>query len=257
MKNSNHLLTKSHPKNRGQAGVARHKKAGIIVAMASVLGLAGMGVQAAVLNSGDVLTIQDGAVDYYGTFVAGSGSFFGMDTNADSKIAITEATAIDGLNGITIGSTQAAGDIDTWSFFGNVGQDYTTVAPTGGTTGGVNLSGWTVFWNSINVPMGTGAWTPANCAAAHMGCSGQSFSNGVANFTWSGTYGDSYTLTYTATVPAGDPSGFGNVRYYLQLVGTVEGGGTPPPVPVPAAAWLLGSGLLGLVGVARRRKFKD
>ena len=29
---------------------------------------------------------------------------------------------------------------------------------------------------------------------------------------------------------------------------------TPPPIPVPAAVWLFGSGLLGLVGVARRRK---
>jgi hypothetical protein len=28
----------------------------------------------------------------------------------------------------------------------------------------------------------------------------------------------------------------------------------PPTVPVPAAVWLFGSGLLGLVGVARRRK---
>lgn len=29
---------------------------------------------------------------------------------------------------------------------------------------------------------------------------------------------------------------------------------TAPPVPVPAAVWLFGSGLLGLVGVARRKK---
>ncbi len=43
-----------------------------------------------------------------------------------------------------------------------------------------------------------------------------------------------------------------------------EGGGTPTllpfahvdvaAVPVPAAAWLFGSGLLGLIGIARRKK---
>jgi len=31
------------------------------------------------------------------------------------------------------------------------------------------------------------------------------------------------------------------------------GSGPPPPVPLPAAVWLLGSGLLGLAGVARRK----
>jgi hypothetical protein len=36
--------------------------------------------------------------------------------------------------------------------------------------------------------------------------------------------------------------------------GTLEAvGGTPPTVPLPAAVWLLGSGLLGLAGVGRRR----
>jgi hypothetical protein len=35
---------------------------------------------------------------------------------------------------------------------------------------------------------------------------------------------------------------------------TLTGNGGTAPVPLPAAVWLLGSGLLGLVGVSRRRK---
>ena len=44
--------------------------------------------------------------------------------------------------------------------------------------------------------------------------------------------------------------------YYDNICFDNTGGcpGTPNPVPVPAAVWLFGSGLLGLVGVARRRK---
>jgi hypothetical protein len=40
----------------------------------------------------------------------------------------------------------------------------------------------------------------------------------------------------------------------LDLVFTGNGGSTP--VPLPAAVWLLGSGLLGLAGVGRRRAVK-
>jgi len=46
---------------------------------------------------------------------------------------------------------------------------------------------------------------------------------------------------------------------YLEAwnVGFTKTGDLPPPaVPVPAAVWLFGSGLMGLVGVARRRKSK-
>jgi hypothetical protein len=35
---------------------------------------------------------------------------------------------------------------------------------------------------------------------------------------------------------------------------TITGNGTSAPVPLPAAVWLFGSGLMGLVGVSRRRK---
>ena len=38
------------------------------------------------------------------------------------------------------------------------------------------------------------------------------------------------------------------VDYSIQLVGSAS------TVPVPAAVWLFGSGLVGLLGVARRKK---
>jgi hypothetical protein len=61
--------------------------------------------------------------------------------------------------------------------------------------------------------------------------------------------GDTYVLDYSARVPFDDPSNFGGVQYALHLEGTIGAA-----VPVPAAVWLFGSGLLGLVGIARRRR---
>lgn len=214
----------------------------------AMLGTGGMGAQAAMLNTGDVLNITAGVTHYDSnndpTNV--TASWFGMDMNGSASISGTEKTAINpGTDGgVFIGTTQAPGRIDYWSFFGNFGYDYTTVAPTGGTTAGINLSGWVINWNGIPaINMGSGAW-------------GAGFSNGVANFVWDGVYGHAYTLDYAATVPLGDPSGFGGVRYRLHLEGMVGpvGEGDGFFVPLPAAAWLFGSGLLGLLGMSRRHR---
>ena len=235
------------------------KKTTISAALAAVLGVTAYGAQAAAVNNGDTLSIASGVplLDTNGNQVnISSGSYFGMDSNGNGKISGTEKVALqEGTTGLVIGTTTTAGAShggqvvagDTnaitapWEFFGNTGSDYVTTAVTGDTTAGLDLSGWTVTWNGIAaIPMNTGAWETG-------------FTNGVANFTWNGTDGGAYSLDYSATVPTGDPSGFGDVFYHLHLEGTAALAGAPA-VPVPAAVWLFGSGLMGLVGVARRKK---
>jgi hypothetical protein len=48
-------------------------------------------------------------------------------------------------------------------------------------------------------------------------------------------------------------------QWYAYLIGTAGGldhvGGPPASTPIPAAAWLLGSGLLGLIGIGGRRNY--
>lgn len=243
------------------------KKTALQTAMAAVIGVSASAAQAAAVNAGDVLTITAGtpAFDYYGVQTnVTAGSYFGMDNDGNSKITGGEKVVLaQGTTGLTIGTTTApgashagaptagdSGDVTApWGFFGNTGTDYLTSPVSGDTTNGLDMSGWTVTWAGIPaIPMGAGSWTVGNCGI--LGCDNAAMGEGTAEFNWSGTYGDSYTLNYAGTVPQGDPSGFGGVQYFLHLEGTVEQASV---VPVPAAVWLFGSGLLGLVGVARRR----
>jgi hypothetical protein len=216
------------------------KKQALATAIAGALSIGAVSAQAALVN-GSTLSIA-------------TGSNFEMEVAP----AFFVTTPITGLNGIVLGTAQGASgshsgapngsespNIDNpWTFFSNTGMHQTTsaanVLSATGNTATVDFSGWSVTWNGIaDIPMGAGAWGTN--------------AEGVADVTCGVDCGDgdSYTLTYTGRVPAGDPSSFGNVAYRLNLTGTVS---APSAIPVPAAVWLFGSGLVGLVGVARRKK---
>ncbi|MFQ5643500.1 MAG: VPLPA-CTERM sorting domain-containing protein [Thiogranum sp.] len=179
------------------------------------------------------------------------GSYFVMDTNSNG-VEPNEKTAIGSFNGIHIGTTQLAGgshtgsingsespDIDNpWTFFGGTGMHQTT-GPTsvasedGNGNATLNLA-WSVAWNGLtNIPMVATSPVAISCSTAS--CSDSSL----------------YTLDATYHVAG---AGFTSVAYTLHLEGHIT---STSAVPVPAAAWLFGSGLMGLAGVARRRKSKS
>lgn len=240
------------------------------MAMGSV-GLMGvMSAHAVAVNTGDKLGLTAGVVSYdaYGSPGVSSGSWFAMDADNNAKIAGSEKVALsEGTTGLIIGTTTSPGashsglptagdtnEIDApWAFFGNTGSDYVTVAVTGDTTTGLNMSGWIVTWNGVPViPMGSGAWTPLN--AGEVGMAAGPYTDGVGKFSWNGVYGSTYTLYYTATVPNGDPSGMSGVRYALHLTGMVtEGANAPLPVPEASTYGMMLAGL-GLLGLAARRR---
>ncbi len=177
----------------------------------------------------------------------GTGSWFSMQVTPMTSIY----TPIQSLNGIVLGTTQPAdsiiplqGDIEIpWTFSANNGTHQTlsdsNVLSTVGDTATLDFSGWNITWNGIpSINMGTGAWNGNADGVADVVCQGGS---GCGN-------GASYILDYSATVPMGDPSGYVGAPYALHLEGTISA------VPVPAAIWLFGSGMVGLLGFARHRK---
>ena len=121
-------------------------------------------------------------------------------------------------------SAQASSPI-AWDFNGGGTwvNTFTTAVSSGDETGGA-------MTGTINI---TDNWNTTN------------FDQGGA-FTGTGD-GSNFDINWTSLIVGGPFDG---------QTGTYNVSGTYSVVPVPAAAWLFGSGLLGLVGVARRRRSK-
>ncbi|BBA32317.1 hypothetical protein sS8_0349 [Methylocaldum marinum] len=86
---------------------------------------------------------------------------------------------------------------------------------------------------------------------------------GEKSGSWSAVFDQSITLSeeldvLLTTMLWANPAGpNGEARIDLSsisvTIGSILAGGEPAPVPLPAAVWLLGSGLAGLTGVAARK----
>lgn len=112
-----------------------------------------------------------------------------------------------------------------------------TILNATGNAATLDFSGWSWSFNNAAAAfnLGSGAWGGNADGVAELTCAVD-----CGN-------GDSYALYYSATVPADEPNGYAGFQYELNLTGTISA------VPVPPAIWLLGSGLLGLVGIAKRK----
>jgi len=114
-------------------------------------------------------------------------------------------------------------------------------APTGDITGNnltLDLSSWTAYWNGTSFNQGSSSDLVPNTV-----CVGPACSTAIAT-TYDSVTGD-FTATWDAVVVGG---AFNGQLASWSITGTASA------VPVPAAVWLFGTGLLGLAGIARRRK---
>lgn len=220
----------------------------LFVSMILVLGFSASAMGAA-LPAGTLLTIDQNfgeAASYFTMVTASDGSKTTTNIRSTKNDGTQHAASIDG--GILLLTAQAAGtgnhsgspapsdtnSIDKpWSFFTNTGEHFSTGGTSADPVAGTITMDWFVAWNGIPAINMSGD-------AANFG------DTGIGTFTVVGT---NYTIDFASHVPLNDVSGFGGVPYGLHTEGRIVSA-----IPEPASLLLIGSGLVGILGLARRKK---
>lgn len=202
-------------------------------------------------------------------------------TSSNLKVSNTSDSNLQSL--LTLGAS--TGNTVEWAVLGgkfgiegtNSSGDYYLSTLTGGasvtnTLTDVNYSEWsTILTNTLNTVQtnaGTansvfastvakgGVWdsTDGPTATANLANWNLNGSNNVITGLTTGTGATLYGVTTgnSATDPAQSVTALGTLSLTASGLSFSTGGGTSP-IPLPAAIWLLGSGLLGLAGVGRRK----
>lgn len=177
-------------------------------------------------------------------FILAAHYFLVTSTNGNSKVAGKALAVFDSLNGTQFNNELQGETLANLEFYEN---GITASVATGGLSALLTATETTAA-SYTQDPSGSGsAYLKYNMLKVNDVAPLDGSALELFGFTGNGGTGalQSYILG-TATV-ASD----GTVTLAGNAGSTTT---TPPPVPLPAAVWLFGSGLLGLVGVSRRRK---
>jgi hypothetical protein len=168
-----------------------------------------------------------------------------VDLTVDTTGAVTSTPVLSsfdiqflGATSVTIDPTASSSNIGSWSFIGHVASTF-------------------LYYPSLSTECVT---------TINEGPNDWCFQGGPLAV---GAAGDTYTFGFDITMPSGTPAtsymcaagpcGLSHIEFFAQSSlltinrDILVGGGAPPTVPEPGSLSMLGLGLLGVVGLARKR----